>query len=110
MPAPRSAGLAQYPCHCHTSGRPDSSGQRPETEAVKLSDEQCLVRDMARDFAASRLAPNAATWDREAHVPREVVTEMGTLGLLGMTVAERWGGAGADFRFLCAGGGGDRGR
>ena len=56
-----------------------------------------MVRDMARDFAASRLAPHAATWDREARVPREVLTEMGTLGLLGMTVPERWGGAGTDF-------------
>ena len=41
-----------------------------------------MVRDMAREFAASRLAPNAAAWDREARVPREVVAEMGDLGLL----------------------------
>jgi butyryl-CoA dehydrogenase len=64
---------------------------------VILSEEQCMVRDMARDFAATRLAPNAARWDREAHVPREVIAEMGSLGLLGMTVPERWGGAGTDF-------------
>ena len=56
-----------------------------------------MVRDMARDFAASRLAPNAATWDAQARVPRDVLTEMGALGLLGMTVPERWGGAGTDF-------------
>lgn len=56
-----------------------------------------MVRDMAREFAESRLVPNAATWDREARVPREVVAEMGTLGLLGMTVADLWGGAGTDF-------------
>jgi hypothetical protein len=64
---------------------------------VILSEEQCMVRDMARDFAATRLTPNAAHWDREAHVPREVITEMGALGLLGMTVPEQWGGAGTDF-------------
>ncbi|NCF26210.1 MAG: acyl-CoA dehydrogenase [Gammaproteobacteria bacterium] len=62
-----------------------------------LSDEQCMVRDMARDFASTRLTPNAARWDRDAHVPREVIAEMGSLGLLGMTVPEQWGGAGADF-------------
>ncbi len=62
-----------------------------------LSEEQCMVRDMARDFAATRLAPNAARWDREASVPRDVIAEMGSLGLLGMTVPERWGGAGTDF-------------
>jgi alkylation response protein AidB-like acyl-CoA dehydrogenase len=64
---------------------------------VILSDEQCMVRDMARDFASTRLTPNAARWDRDAHVPREVIAEMGSLGLLGMTVPEQWGGAGADF-------------
>jgi len=64
---------------------------------VILSEEQCMVRDMARDFAATRLAPNAARWDREASVPRDVIAEMGSLGLLGMTVPERWGGAGTDF-------------
>ncbi|GMQ75926.1 MAG: hypothetical protein BMS9Abin01_1187 [Gammaproteobacteria bacterium] len=42
-----------------------------------------MVRDMARDFAATRLAPNAARWDREASVPRDVIAEMGSLGLLG---------------------------
>lgn len=62
-----------------------------------LSEEQCMVRDMARDFANARLAPNSADWDAQARVPREVVAEMGTLGLLGMTVPERWGGAGTDF-------------
>jgi len=56
-----------------------------------------MVRDMARNFAATRLAPNAARWDREASVPREVIAEMGRLGLLGMTVPEQWGGAGTDF-------------
>ncbi len=62
-----------------------------------FSDEQRMVRDMARDFAATRLAPNAARWDREARVPLEVIAEMGRLGLLGMTVPEKWGGAGTDF-------------
>ena len=62
-----------------------------------FTDEQRMVRDMARDFAATRLAPNAARWDREASVPGEVIAEMGRLGLLGMTVPEQWGGAGTDF-------------
>lgn len=56
-----------------------------------------MIRDMARDFAVTRLAPNAAEWDRDARVPREVLAEMGALGLLGMMVPEAWGGAGADF-------------
>jgi alkylation response protein AidB-like acyl-CoA dehydrogenase len=64
---------------------------------VILNDEQSMVRDMARDFATTRLAPNASQWDREGQVPREVIAEMGALGLLGMMVPEQWGGAGTDF-------------
>ncbi len=62
-----------------------------------LSDEQAMVRDMARDFARNELAPNAAQWDREAKVPDHVLAEMGKLGLLGMCVDPEWGGAGADY-------------
>ena len=62
-----------------------------------LDDEHIMIRDMARDFARTRLAPNAGQWDRDGRVPREVLTEMGSLGLLGMIVPEEWGGAGTDF-------------
>ncbi len=62
-----------------------------------LSDEQTMIRDTARQFARERLAPNAAEWDRTATVPIEALAEMGALGLMGMVVAEEWGGAGADY-------------
>lgn len=62
-----------------------------------LSEEQTMVRDMAGDFAARELAPNAADWDRQGTLPAEVLRQMGELGLMGMCVAEEWGGAGTDF-------------
>ena len=61
-----------------------------------LTEEQCLVRDTARAFAADRLAPHSAEWERQAHFPREVFREMGQLGLMAVTVPETWGGSGAD--------------
>ena len=61
-----------------------------------LSDEQVMIRDMARSFATEQLAPNAAAWDRESRYPEEAVAGMAGLGLLGMVVPEEWGGAGAD--------------
>jgi butyryl-CoA dehydrogenase len=64
---------------------------------VILSDEQEMVRDMARDYAQGRLAPQSAAWERAGHYPREILTEMGSLGLLGMTVPPEWGGAGTDY-------------
>ena len=62
-----------------------------------LTDDQIMVRDMARDFARRELAPHAPRWDREAKVPGDVLAEMGKLGLLGMCVEPEWGGAGTDY-------------
>jgi alkylation response protein AidB-like acyl-CoA dehydrogenase len=61
---------------------------------VLLTDEQVMMRDMARQFAAEQLAPNAALWDREAMFPDDAVKGMGALGLMGVQVPEEWGGAG----------------
>jgi alkylation response protein AidB-like acyl-CoA dehydrogenase len=61
------------------------------------TDEQVMIRDMARAFARERIAPFAAQWEDEAFFPREVFKAMGELGLMGMTVPEEWGGAGLDY-------------
>lgn len=63
---------------------------------MPLTDEQVMIRDMARSFATEQLAPNAAAWDRDAIYPEDAVRGMGELGLLGMIVPEEWGGADAD--------------
>jgi len=63
---------------------------------MKLTDEQRMLRDVARDFARTRLAPHAAERDREARFPVEVMAELGNLGFMGMLVPEVYGGAGAD--------------
>jgi butyryl-CoA dehydrogenase len=58
--------------------------------------EQAMIRDMARNFARERLTPFAAEWDRSAHFPAEALGEMGRLGLFGMLVPEAFDGAGSD--------------
>ena len=63
---------------------------------MRLSEEQRMIRDMARDFAREKLLPNAARWDRAHEFSAEAVAEMGALGLMGMLVPEEWGGAAAD--------------
>ncbi len=62
-----------------------------------LTDEQRMIRDMARDFAQEQLAPNAAQWEKDKWIPDEVVAHMGDLGLLGMVVPEEWGGSFSDY-------------
>ncbi|MDP6884108.1 MAG: acyl-CoA dehydrogenase family protein, partial [Rhodospirillales bacterium] len=61
------------------------------------TEEQALIRDAAKRFAAERLAPFAAQWDREHAFPAEAVAELGALGLLGMLVPDEWGGGGAGY-------------
>jgi alkylation response protein AidB-like acyl-CoA dehydrogenase len=61
-----------------------------------LAEEHLMVRDMARDFAAEKLAPHAPEWDRDAKFPVEVIREMGALGLMGMLIPPEWEGGGAD--------------
>lgn len=60
-----------------------------------LSEEQTLIRDMARDFARNELAPNAGRWDQERHFPTDVIRKMAELGLNGVNVPEDLGGAAA---------------
>ena len=61
-----------------------------------LTEEQRMIRDMARAFAEDKVAPEAAAWERDGRIPTEVLREMGRLGLMGMTVPQDWGGAGTD--------------
>jgi isovaleryl-CoA dehydrogenase len=51
-----------------------------------------MLRDTVRAFAADRIAPRAAAIDRENQFPAELWTQLGSLGLHGMTVAEEYGG------------------
>src|SRR5215831_12087533 len=61
-----------------------------------LTDEQAAIQAMAREFAEGEIRPIAVEIDREARFPHETVKRMGELGLMGIAVPERWGGAGSD--------------
>ena len=61
-----------------------------------LSHEHELVRETVREFARERVAPDAEELDREHRFPYDLVAELAELGLMGMTIPEEYGGAGAD--------------
>jgi short/branched chain acyl-CoA dehydrogenase len=63
---------------------------------LDLSHEHELVRDTVREFARQRVAPVAEELDREHRFPYDLVAELAELGLMGMTIPEEYGGAGAD--------------
>lgn len=64
---------------------------------LELSEEQIMIRDMARDFARGEIAPNAQAWEKAAWIDDAVVRKMGELGLLGMVVPEDFGGSYTDY-------------
>lgn len=59
-----------------------------------LSEEQRAIQDMARGFAADRLAPHAAAWDETAYFPIDTLRAAADLGLAGIYCAEEHGGSG----------------
>lgn len=60
----------------------------------ELSDEQRLLTDSARAFAARELSPHAADWDREHHFPIEVIRRAAEQGYLALYLREEDGGLG----------------
>jgi len=59
------------------------------------------LRDSVRNFAQDKIAPRADDIDRSNTFPRELWPQLGSLGLLGITVEEEWGGAGMGYLAHC---------
>lgn len=66
----------------------------------KLTEDQQMIRNMAREFATKELEPKAAAIDESGEFPRDSIRKMAELGLLGMTIPEKYGGTGFDFLSL----------
>ncbi len=62
----------------------------------RLTEEQQMIRDAARDFAQASIVPIAAEYDVSGEFPKPTVKQMGELGLMGIEVPEAYGGAGMD--------------
>jgi alkylation response protein AidB-like acyl-CoA dehydrogenase len=59
-----------------------------------LNDDQIALRDMARSFAAEKIAPHALRWDEEKHFPIDVMREAASLGMGGIYIRDDVGGSG----------------
>ncbi|NYT41600.1 acyl-CoA dehydrogenase [Sphingomonas sp. R-74633] len=64
---------------------------------AQLTDEERMVRDAARDYAQGELLPRVTRAYLDEHFDREIMSEMGALGLLGATIPEEYGGAGLGY-------------
>src|SRR4051812_50227519 len=65
--------------------------------AEQLSEEERLVQQAAHEYCQGRLMPRILEANRHERFDRAIVTEMGELGLLGPTITEEYGGAGASY-------------
>ena len=62
----------------------------------ELTEEQQMVRDMARRFAETEIKPKAAELDEKHEHPAEIVKQLGELKMMGIAVQEEYGGGGMD--------------
>lgn len=63
----------------------------------RLTEEQRMVRRMAREFAEEEMMPYVAEWEEKNEIPMELYGKMGKLGILGGPIPEEYGGAGMDY-------------
>ena len=59
-----------------------------------FTEEQIMLRDMARDFVKKEIKPIAAKIDAEEKIPPELIKQLGELGFLGVSFPEEYGGGG----------------
>ena len=73
------------------SDRNPFSWEDPFFLDAQLSEEERMIRDTARDYARDKLMPRVLDANRREHFHREIMDEMGALGLLGATLPEKYG-------------------
>ena len=61
-----------------------------------FTDEHVMLQDMVRDFAKNEVEPLAREMDATGEFPHDLVRQMGDLGLMGIPVSKKYGGAGMD--------------
>ena len=94
MTAARSANSEKSAEAKGAGGRPVFTWEDPFLLEDQLSEEERMVRDTARDFAQDKLMPRILESNRHEIFHREILNEMGELGLLGSTLPEEYGCAG----------------
>ena len=73
------------------------TAQLPDT-----SEETAMLREQVQRFVAEKVMPHGDDWERDGAVPRDVLREMGSLGLFGIRYPEIYGGAELDVRTTAA--------
>src|SRR5690349_21779672 len=95
--APAAAIQAERPMpHAKGSGRAAFQWDDPLLFADQLTDEERLVMESARSYCQEKLMPRVLEANRHERFDREIMNEMGALGLLGSTI-DGYGCAGVNY-------------
>ena len=78
------------------SSKPHFQWDDPFLLDTQLEEDERMIRDTAHDFAQEKLMPRVLEANRHETFDREIINEMGELGLLGPTIPEEYGGVGAN--------------
>ncbi|KPB01980.1 acyl-CoA dehydrogenase [Ahrensia marina] len=89
----------------HQVATPESARSKPASLTWQdpfllenqLTDEERMIRDTAANYCQSKLLPRVIEANRDEIFHREIMNEMGELGLLGATIPEEFGGVGANY-------------
>ena len=68
---------------------------------LRLTDDQALLRRTVRDFAEARIRPHVMAWDEAQSFPMDLLPDLAGLGLLGVQIADVYGGAGLSALEYC---------
>ncbi|WP_327099291.1 acyl-CoA dehydrogenase family protein [Nocardia vinacea] len=68
---------------------------------LELSDEQAAAKRLAAEFVDREITPHATAWDRTESVDTAIVSKLGEVGFLGLTIPEEYGGSGGDHLTYC---------
>ena len=78
------------------------SRARATVETTGLDDDLELMRDEFRAFADEKVIPFAHAWHlSDSLIPQELISELGSLGVFGLTIPESFGGAGLGKMAMC---------
>src|SRR2546425_3799036 len=66
----------------------------------RLTEEQRLVQETARDFVDKEIVPHVRDWEAKGEIPKSFYAKMAGLGFLGAPVPEKYGGAGGGYLSL----------
>ena len=64
--------------------------------SLLLTDEQKMIRDLAKNFATKKVAPLAAEMDLTGEIHPDLIQELADVGFLGINIPEAYGGTGMD--------------